>query len=109
MSWWTAFAITQAVELPVYLWGTRGSDLRLGERIAVGFGASALTHPVVWFVLRGLEAPWGFVAYFVLAESFAVGAEALYLRAFGVRRAGWLSLAANGASASVGLLWWLIG
>lgn len=106
MSWWAAFALTQAIEVPIYVLGTRNAALPLPWRIAVGFGASALTHPVVWFVLRALEAPLGFAAYFAVAETFAVLAEALYLRAFALPRPLWLAAIANGTSAGAGLLWW---
>ena len=40
----------------------------------------------------------------LLAESFAIAVEALYLRAFDVRRAIAWSLLANGASVTLGLL-----
>ena len=106
MSWWAAFALTQGIEIPIYLLGTRQAGLSWGWRLAVAFGASALTHPIVWFVLKALEDPLGFWGYFIVAESFAVGAEALYLWGFDIERPLVLALAANGTSASVGLLWW---
>ena len=109
MSWATAFVLTQATELPVYWWGTRDAALSPAWRLAIGLGASAVTHPVVWFVLRGWLSPWlGFAAFFLIAETFAVGVEALYLRSFGVPHPWRLSLVANTTSASIGLLlWWL--
>lgn len=106
MSWWVAFALTQAVEVPIYLLGTRGTELSVPWRLAIAFGTSAVTHPIVWFVLVGLREPLGYWGYVAVAEAFAVGVEAIYLRAFGVPRAGWLALGANAASVSVGLLWW---
>jgi tetrahydromethanopterin S-methyltransferase subunit E len=109
VSWLGAFLLTQAIELPIYVLGTRGTTLSLPWRLAIGLGASAVTHPVVWFVLRDHLSPViGFPALFVLAETFAVVTEALYLRAFDVPRPWRLSLLANATSASVGLLlWWL--
>jgi hypothetical protein len=102
MSWWTAFALTQAIEIPLYLLGMRGSALTLGWRLAAAFGASALTHPVVWFVLPELGlSVW---PYFVLAETFAVVTEWIYLRAFEIPRPAVLSLTTNATSATVGLL-----
>ncbi|MCB9688719.1 MAG: hypothetical protein H6738_18815 [Alphaproteobacteria bacterium] len=109
MTWVTAFLLTQAIEMPIYLFGSRGSDLPVPWRVAVAFGASALTHPIVWFVLRDLlEARLGFWAYFAIAETFAVVVEALYLRWFELRRPLLWSLLANGTSASVGLLIWAV-
>lgn len=106
MTWVQAFLITQALEVPVYLLGTRGSRLSWPLRVGVALGASALTHPAVWFVLPPLLEPrlgwWGF---FAVAESFAVLAEWGYLRAFDVERPLGLSAAANGVSLTFGL-WW---
>ena len=123
-----AFAITQIVEVPIYiaaLGASRGRTMRsparsLPARAAIAFGASAITHPVVWLVMPALSmwvysalfgrvferADPGVVArtlfYGVVAETFAVACEALYLRAFGVRRALLWATAANAASVIVG-------
>ena len=114
--WVVAFAITQAVECPVYVRG-------FGVSLAVAFGASAITHPIVCFVIpwvwerlyvaaitarpgMALSANAYFVAYGALAESFAVVVEALYLARWArldARRAALASLAANTASGLVGL------
>lgn len=104
MSWWVAFALTQAIEMPVYWLGTRKDALEPGWRLVAMFGPSALTHPMVWFGLRGLEPALGFWGYFAVAETFAVVAEALYLRAFGVASPWRLALLANATSAGIGLL-----
>ena len=113
--WLIAFVITQVVECAVY---TRGFGVRLG----VAFGASAITHPVVCFVipklweamylaaiLRGageLSPTAYFVTYGALAESFAVVVEAFYLlrvARLAPRRALLASVAANAASGLTGL------
>jgi hypothetical protein len=96
MTWLTYFLFTQIIEIPIYGYALRG-------RVAVAFGASAITHPIVWFVFpRLIDSWWPMV---LAAESFAVIAEAIWLRAFGLRRALAWSLAANGASFLFGLLW----
>jgi hypothetical protein len=95
MSEWIGwFLFTQIVELPIYSWPLRG-------RVAVAFGASALTHPVVWFVFPRFGMDWTPMA--VSAETFAVVVEALWLRAFGVKRALLWSLLGNAASFGLGL------
>jgi hypothetical protein len=67
--------------------------------------ASTLTHPVVWFVFPQLyERGLGYWEMVAVAETFAVGVEALWLVARGVRRALAWSLLANAASVAVGLL-----
>jgi hypothetical protein len=72
-------------------------------RCAVGFGASAITHPIVWFVIPrvAVGSYWMMVGQ---AEAFAVIVEAVYMRLFGLRRALAWSILANAASAGLGLL-----
>jgi hypothetical protein len=94
LSWLLAFAFTQAVEIPLYR--------RAGAPLWVAFGASALTHPVVWFVFPRAGLPWLWMVLW--AELFAWLAEALWLRWHGVQRPLLWSLLANGASLSLGLL-----
>jgi hypothetical protein len=117
-NWAFAFLFTQAIEIPIYMRGARMRPLAAG-------GASALTHPVVWFAMPPLanaicaamarhglsivsSATFRLLLYALLCEGFAVGAEALYLRALKIKRALLWSLLANFASASTGYLWWLL-
>jgi hypothetical protein len=115
--WLTAFLLTQTVELPVHA-NAPGLDKPLRERVAIGFGASAITHPAVWFIIPPLMSQplvrdlittgdwrrdwWITVA---VAELFAFGTEALWLMAFGVRPRWALatSLLANAFSFTLGL------
>ncbi len=93
MRWLVAFVFTQAIEVPLYL--------RVTGSFRVSFLASALTHPVVWFVFPLLPLDyWPMVA---LAETFAVGVEAWWLRFNGVPRALFWSVLVNATSATVGL------
>ncbi len=96
--WLLAFVITQIVEVPIYLYATKG-------RWAVSFMASMWTHPVVWFVFPWLIPPrFGYVGMVVMAECFAVLIEAAWLAYSKICNAfGW-SLVANGASLGIGLL-----
>lgn len=98
--WLTAFALTQLVEVPILSWWLR--DRPWPARLTWAFGASAMTHPIVFFVARPLLAPGSFVAYVVVGETFAVLAEALYLRRLGVPNALLASVTANAASWSAG-------
>ncbi len=117
LEWLRAFALTQVIELAVYALILPASRPRR-ERLAIGFGASAITHPLVWFVIPALMqlirpcvAPdleprvywWVTVA---VSEAFAFGAEAGWMRAFGLSwpRAALASGLANGASFTVGLV-----
>jgi hypothetical protein len=115
LKWLVAFLFTQAVELPFWILAQRRGGRRpgapprpsLGTAALVGLGASALTHPIVWFVFPSLQ-PWiGYWPMVALAELFAVGVEAAYIRAEGVRHGVVWSLAANAASFALGIaiLW----
>jgi len=108
LAWLRAFALTQVVEIPIYSAGLRGRPW--WKRLAVAFMASAITHPFVWFLFPLLMPTraqyWTMV---VLAETFAVFAEAAWLATNRLRRAFLWALLANGASFSVGMLFWKLG
>ena len=97
-AWLVAFAFTEIVEVPIYYRGLRCSFL-------VAFGASAITHPIVWF---GFFTPAWHAAYMtklVAAELFAWLAEAAYFRfIFKKKNALFWSLVANASSLGLGLL-----
>jgi hypothetical protein len=101
--WVAAFVFTQIIEMPIYAWALRERVRHPAARAAAAFGPSALTHPVVWFVIPHLIAH-PYLAYLAVAETFAVVVEAIYVRAFGVRRALLCSLAANGASVAMAMI-----
>jgi hypothetical protein len=93
-AWLLAFAFTQLVEVPIYVRGLRCRPL-------TAFGASLLTHPVVWFGF--FQLPGSYAARLVAAELFAWLVEAAYFRLFGLRRVLLWSLVANAASLAAGL------
>lgn len=129
IGWFWAFVFTQVLEVPIYCVALGGrADPRSGEalapeslrwRLGFAFLASMATHPYVWFVIApvmysrlwteavaawpALEG-WHYPLFFVIAEGFAVVAEALLLRALRVPRALLWALAANATSAGTGLL-----
>ena len=75
-NWSTAFLLTQAIEVPVYVWAAR--SLPGMKRVINAVGASGITHPVIWFCLPWETAPY--VPLLLAAEGFAVGVEALWGR-----------------------------
>ena len=103
-AWLAAFVFTQLIEVPIYLRWLKCSPV-------VAFGASAITHPIVWFAFfhRAWHAPY--VTKLVLAELFAWLVEAAYFAFLFRRRQALLAtLVANAASLGVGLLSrWLFG
>lgn len=101
--WLFAFAFTQLIEGPIW-WRGLPADRPGPARVCLALLPSALTHPLVWFVAPTLFSSW--IAMFLVAETFAVLAEAALARALGL---GWkqallLSLVANGVSAGLGLV-----
>lgn len=101
-AWARAFAFTQIVEAPIYRWG-------FGARWRTAFGASALTHPFVWFAFPWLQHAWGmpYTRWVALAEVFALLVEAALLaraEKLPPGRALLASLVANGASFGLGLV-----
>lgn len=111
VSWVRAFLLTQLVEMGVYARATPERPLR--ERLAIAFGASAITHPIVWFVIPELVRAWQptgdwqrdwWIAV-AIAEAWAVTGEAIWLSLFGRRvhvAFAW-ALGANAASFTIGL------
>ncbi|MDQ3035582.1 MAG: hypothetical protein M3Y87_24465 [Myxococcota bacterium] len=118
LRWLTAFALTQCVEMGFYVNAHR-APRPLAERLAIAFGCSAITHPLVWFVVQpameialdASEVSWsGTTAYWIgvlVAESFAVMTEAGFLACFGVRSALRWALAANATSVVLGFYCYL--
>ena len=111
-AWLDAFAFTQVVEVPVYVLAMRHA-LGAGRarwprtpeiQILVAFGASAITHPMVWYVIPRVA--WGsYAGYVIAAETFAVLVEAFYFRSLHIvfsRRAFVWALVANALSAGLG-------
>ncbi|MCA9541810.1 MAG: hypothetical protein KC620_23095 [Myxococcales bacterium] len=98
-AWLGAFVFTQAIEMPVYAAALRGRP----HHWLRAFGASACTHPVVFFVFPRVW-PGDYAEQVLAAEAFAVAGEALYLGLQGVERSVLWSLAANALSASLGLI-----
>jgi hypothetical protein len=97
-AWLRAFIFTQLIEVPIYARG-----LRCG--IPAAFGASALTHPIVWFVIFHPRWQAGYGTKLIVAELFAWLAEAAYFRLVWRRpRALLWALVANAASLGLGLL-----
>lgn len=97
LAWLSAFAFTQLIEVPIY-------RRAFGVSALAAFGASALTHPTIWFVIiPQLQA--SYLEESVLAELFAWLTEAAYF-AWLLRRprALMFCLVANAASLGLGLL-----
>jgi hypothetical protein len=96
-AWLIAFVFTQMVEVPIY---SRG--LRVG--LLPALGASAITHPVLWFAIFPYL-PLPYLWLIVVGETFAFLTEAAYFAfLFRRRRALLWSALANGASFGVGML-----
>lgn len=112
--WLFAFVFTQLVECPLYWSAMDDREWSNRKKLLIAFGASAITHPFVWFgfpllwaVTGRIGGYWGMVA---AAETFAVVVEGVYLWRLGVRNALLWSLGANAASVTMGFVSrWLFG
>jgi hypothetical protein len=104
--WLVALLITLAVEAPIVLALTRGSELGAVRRFGFIVFAQLATHPLVWFVFPRIAGITGSTAL-TLSEAWAWLAEAaLYALAFRgitVTRALAVSAVANGASVLAGV------
>lgn len=95
--WLLAFAATQLVEVPIYVLAQRraAAPRSTTAQLWIAFAASAITHPIAWGLGAVLRPFW---LHALVAETFAVVIEALWLRRHGVPQAAWWSLTANAAS-----------
>jgi len=102
-SWLLAFALTQVIEAPIYTVGIhRSTQRRWTTALAIALGASAITHPFVWFVFPNLiDAP---IPRIAISEVFAWSVELAWLAAFRVPRPWLWSSLANGASFGTGVV-----
>lgn len=95
--WLVAFFFTELFEAPIY-W-------RASKSLRVSLLASALTHPIVWFVFPLLmDHGVGYVPTVVLAELFAIAVEAAWLRWNRVPQPLLWSLLANTFSVTCGFI-----
>lgn len=101
--WLKAFVLTQIIEMPIYFSSLQGREW--WKRMLIAYGASALTHPLVWWAVGR----WAYVDYWLVvaaAEVFAVAAETAFLHVHGVRRPWLWALGANATSFGLGLLYY---
>ncbi len=101
-SWLAAFVLTQVLEIPVWMWAGRKVFSSKGRNFLCAFGASAITHPVLWFAF-----PWGSGDYYlvlIVGETFVFVVEALWAKWWGLAHPWGISALANGFSLGIGLL-----
>ncbi|MFT4511591.1 MAG: hypothetical protein ACI89X_000631 [Planctomycetota bacterium] len=56
MTWLYAFLLTVAIELPIVALLAGRDRRRRGAMDSIG--ANLFTHPLAWFLIRSMEAPW---------------------------------------------------
>ena len=106
MNWITAFTITQIIEITIGCFIWKDEKISLYKRILTIFGASLITHPMVWFVFSDIrrDGNFSYAEYLLMAETYAYSVEALYYYVFKVKRPILLSCAANTGSFLTGLI-----
>ena len=100
-----AFTLTQVIEITVGMLLWKDEKVSSIRKIATLFGASLITHPMVWFVFPEIrdEGGYSYGEYLLMAESYAYGVEALYYYAFRIKRPILLSVLANSCSFLTGV------
>ncbi len=106
VDWLSAFILTVGVELPVCWLLLRGPPVKDWRILGAATAASAMTHPLLWFVMPALFTDYW--TYVVVCELGIVAVEALVLWLAVPTETVWRGLAAsaamNAASVVVGLL-----
>jgi len=106
-SWFAAFALTVAVEVPLVLAMLRREEPDLARLGVMVVTVNLATHLVVWYVATQLLRV-GTIEYVVAAEAWAILAEAVFytaaVRGLSFGRALVVAAAANLASFLVGRL-----
>lgn len=108
--WFRAFALTVAIEVPLYALVLRRRFVRLWEVVLVASALQVLTHPALWLLAPRFEPYWAWV---LVMEACVVTVEAGAAAVALGRGPGWgrtlrlallASLLANGVSTAVGLV-----
>ena len=104
--WFMGFALTVVLEAPWILAGLAASESNRTRRVLALLFANLLTHPLVWYLFPSM--PLSRNLSLAASELWAYAGEWIFYATFverlTVRRAAWLSLAANGTSFFVGRL-----
>lgn len=87
-SWLIAFAVTQAIKVPLYLRVTH-------RRWLAAFGAACVTHPIIWFVFPRFWPAGHWETLYACTVLFGIAIEAAWLASWGVQRPLEHSAAAN--------------
>ena len=69
MTWLYAFLLTAAIELPIVALLAGRGKRRRGATDSIG--ANLVTHPIAWFLVRSMEAPWLVVEIGVFVTVFS--------------------------------------
>ncbi len=103
--WWTAFLLTLAIEIPLFVLLTRGTVPSWRAAIA-GALCSCITHPLLWFVWRRVITDY--FTYVVTGELIVAALESLIFFAIArpvrLLRAIGTAFVANGTSYGAGLI-----
>ena len=105
--WFAAFLLTLAVEVPIVLLLLARAEPERLRLAAIVVLANLATHPIVWYVISQV-ALVGTLGYTLVAEGWAIGAEALCyavaIRGLSARQALGTAVVANAASYLAGRL-----
>ena len=99
VTWLKLFILAQLIELPIYYKLIEAHNVK---KLLLGFGASAITHPLLWFMMPWDSAP--FLLLLVIGEAAVFIVEGIFLKSFGIKNPFYISTLANSASMITGVL-----
>jgi hypothetical protein len=107
--WARAFALTLAIEIPLYMWLLARRGFRARTSLLAATTANGISHPFFWFLFPVFSP---YAAFFVLGEAAVIAIETGVLYAVarwsgakrGVAALLWIAVVVNAISAGVGLL-----
>ena len=80
LEWARAFALTLAIELPLYFLLLRREGFGARTALGAGLAANAVSHPLLWFSFPMFEP---YVAYAAAGEAMVIGVEVAVVYAAG--------------------------
>ena len=80
LEWARAFALTLAIELPLYFLLLRREGFGARTALGAGLAANALSHPLLWFAFPMFEP---YVAYAAAGEAMVIAVEVAVVYAAG--------------------------
>ena len=100
--WVEAFAWTLWIEVPIYLWALKKTELSFSNAFSLSIGVNVFTHPALWYLFPRFAAYW---IWLLVAECLVSLTEGLLI-GLATSKMKWsivLAFGVNAVSTLVGL------